>query len=198
MAAGWHLLCSSCHNVHRELSTFFPSITQSIFDSPTARSLLSDHLDQMDLQHRVNSWINTAPVSTKPQVWLLKGYFKLVLVGKLIHIKSIYIKGSAQCLLIIHDFVRFCAVKTTLEGFYVQSTGGVDTTFAFHNPSYSKDLWVSALWDTTTFPPTHTETIVCTRVTLSELNMDIVFRVGGRSRQRDRILKRMGSFIINE
>lgn len=74
----------------------------------------------------------------------------------------------------------------------------VDSTFAFNNPSYSKDPRFRALWDTTTFTPTCTEILVCTRVTLSKLNMDMVFRVGGRSRQCNRMLKTSGSFIINE
>lgn len=56
----------------------------------------------------------------------------------------------------------------------------------------------SALRDTDTFPPTHTETIVCTRVSLNKLNMDMVFRVGGRSRQGNILFKRAASFIINE
>lgn len=45
------------------------------------------------------------------------------------------------------------------------------------NPGYS------TFRNTTTYLPTHAGIIVCTRVNLKELNMDMVFGVGGRSRQ---------------
>lgn len=183
LATGWRPVCSSCHNVQGELSTFSSS-TQY----PLTHWEPRVHFQIIwPSRHRwyYHSMINIVAVSTK---------------GTNLH-SCIYIKGNVICLTIISSsfFVQFkwCYRPSKLH-FQIYWRRVVDSTFAFHNPSYSKDPRFRPLWETTTFTPTRTETLVCTRVTLSKLNMDMVFRVGGRSRQHNRMLKTSGSFIINE